>query len=235
MALATWWSGDPLPPLAPLPDFRARATADTALLARLAALDPAEVADRLAGGHRPYVATLGDTPAAYGWVAGAGATIGELGVSFTLPRGDRYLWDFATLPAWRGRGLYPHLLRAIIAAESPPAARLWIIHAPENPASARGIVKAGFAPVGDLSFRAAGGAGFRPFDDPGRARVGAALLGVPLLGAGDGPVETLAHCWHCAIEAARRALPPAAAACFRDAADERVCTCDAATGPSPTR
>jgi GNAT superfamily N-acetyltransferase len=235
MALATWWSGDLLPPLAPLPDFRAGATTDTALVARLAALDPAEVADRLAGGHRPYIATLGDAPAAYGWVAGAGATIGELGVSFTLPRGDRYLWDFATLPAWRGRGTYPHLLQAIIAAESPPAARLWIIHAPENPASARGIVKAGFAPVGELSFRAQGGAGFRPFDDPVRARVGAALLGVPLLDAAGGAGEPLAHCWHCAIEAARQDLPPAAAACFSEVLDDRPCTCGAAAGSAPAR
>ena len=226
MALATWWSGDPLPALPPLPGLRTAVTDAVPRLARLADLDQAEVAARVAGGHRPYLAWLGAEPVAYGWVAGAGATIGELGVAFTLPRGDRYLWDFATLPAWRGRGVYPHLLRGIIAEETAAgAARLWIIHAPENPASARGIVKAGFTPVGDLSFRAAGGAGFRPFDDPIRARVGAALLGVPLLGADDGPVEPLAHCWHCAIEAAQRALPPGAAACFLAARDETPCSC----------
>ena len=228
MALATWWHGDAPPALPPLPGFRAAATDDVALVARLNALDEGEVRARLAGHHRPYVAALGGEPVAYGWIAGAGATIGELGVSFTLPRGDRYLWDFATLPAWRGRGTYPHLLRAIVAAESPPAARHWIIHAPENPASARGITKAGFAPVGELSFRARGGAGFRPFDDQVRARVGAALLGVPLLDAAGGAGEPLSHCWHCAIEAARRDLPPAAAACFSDAMDDRPCTCGAA-------
>jgi GNAT superfamily N-acetyltransferase len=226
MALATWWHGDPLPALVSLPDLRATETNDIALLARLASLDPTEVAARMDSGHRPYLAWIGEEPAAYGWVAGAGATIGELGVSFVLPRGDRYLWDFATLPAWRGRGIYPHLLQAIVAAESAAgAARLWIIHAPENPASARGIVKAGFTPVGDLSFRAVGGAGFRPFDDPIRARVGAALLGVPLLGADGGPVEPLAHCWHCALEAAQRALPPGAAACFLATRDATPCSC----------
>ena len=231
MALATWWSGDPLPTLPAIPSLRAEATNDIALLARLAALDRTEVVARMDGGHRPYLARLSAEPAAYGWVAGAGATIGELGVAFTLPRGDRYLWDFATLPAWRGRGIYPQLLQGIIAAESTAmAARLWIIHAPENPASARGILKAGFAPVGDLSFRAGGGAGFRPFDDPIRARVGAALLGVPLLGEGDAPVEPLAHCWHCAIEAAQRALPPGAAACFLAARDETPCICGGAAG-----
>ena len=116
MALATWWSGDPLPALPPLPGLRTAVTDDLPLLARLADLDQAEVAARVAGGHRPYLAWLGAEPVAYGWVAGAGATIGELGVAFALPRGDRYLWDFATLPAWRGRGVYPHLLRGIIAA-----------------------------------------------------------------------------------------------------------------------
>src|SRR5262249_25891834 len=158
---------------------------------------------RQARGHQPYIALLGEAPVAYGWVAGAGATIGELGVSFVLPRGDRYLWDFATLPTWRGRGLYPHLLQGIIAAEAARAARLWIIHAPENRASCRGIAKAGFAPIGELSFRADGTAGFRPHDRPERARVGAALLGVPLLDADGATTEPLATCWHCAIEAAR--------------------------------
>jgi GNAT superfamily N-acetyltransferase len=226
MALATWWSGDPLPTLPPLPTFRAAVTTDIPLLARLAALDPAEVAARIAENHRPYLARLSEKPVAYGWVAGAGATIGELGVAFTLPRGDRYLWDFATLPDWRGRGIYPHLLHGIIAAESAMGAtRLWIIHAPENPASARGIVKAGFAPVGDLSFRATGGAGFRPFADPLRAGVGAALLGVPLLGEDADPLEPLAHCWHCAIEVAQHALPPGAAACFLAVRDETPCIC----------
>src|SRR5690242_17487164 len=135
MALATWWAGDQLPALAPLPGCRAAVTAEIDALAQLARLDPAEVRARLAGGHRPYVAALDGVPAGYGWVAGTGATIGELGVSFALPRGDRYLWDFATLSAWRGRGLYPHLLQGIIAAEASGAARLWIIHAPENRAS----------------------------------------------------------------------------------------------------
>ena len=39
MALATWWAGDPLPELAPLPGFRAVVAEDIGTLARLAALD----------------------------------------------------------------------------------------------------------------------------------------------------------------------------------------------------
>src|SRR5947208_3034051 len=112
MALASWWPGDQLPTLAPLPGFRAAITADIEAFARLAGLDPAEVRARLGGGHRPYVAFIDGIPASYGWVAGAG--------------------------------------------------------------------------------------------------------------------EPLAPCWHCAIEAARRDLPPAAAACFSDVLDDRPCTCGAA-------
>jgi GNAT superfamily N-acetyltransferase len=222
MALATWWAGDQIPALAPLPSFAAAITTDIGAMARLAGFDPAEVRARLDGGHRPYVASLDGIPAGYGWVAGTGATIGELGVSFVLPRGDRYLWDFATLPAWRGRGLYPHLLQRIMTAET---ARLWIIHAPENRASCRGIAKAGFAPVGELSFRADGLAGFRPHDRPERARVGAALLGVPLLDANGMATEPLAPCWHCAIEAARHELPASAAACWAGAGYDTPCRC----------
>ena len=227
MALATWWAGDSLPTLAPLPGFRAKIIADGDAMARLAELDPAEVRARLDGGHWPYVATLDGIPAGYGWVAGAGATIGEMGISFVLPRGDRYLWDFATLPAWRGRGLYPHLLQGIIAVEAAEAARLWIIHAPENRASCRGIARAGFAPVGEISFRADGSVGFRPVDWSARARVGAALLGVPLLDPIGAPTESLAPCWHCAIEAAHRDLPPSAAACWAGSGHDTPCRCTA--------
>src|SRR5690554_1102890 len=114
MALATWWRGDDLPALTPLQDFTAGPTDDAGLLARLAALEIAEVQRRLDEGHRPYVAWLGGEPVAYGWVATHTAEVGELDVVITLPQGECYLWDFATLPAWRGRGIYPRLLQAIL-------------------------------------------------------------------------------------------------------------------------
>jgi GNAT superfamily N-acetyltransferase len=231
MALAAFWQGDPLPSLAPLPGFRAEQTDDIALIARLARLAPAEVRRRMDTGHRAYVGYLNDVPAAYGWVAGMGAEIGELGVAFVLPAGDRYLWDFATLPEWRGRGIYPHLLRAIIAGEMD-AQRLWIIHAPENVPSCKGIARAGFVPVGELSFRAVGDAGFIPYLGNARPRVGAALLGVPLLDPSQPAPEPLAPCWHCPIAAATAALRADTAACWPDTAEtgatrSPACTCAA--------
>jgi GNAT superfamily N-acetyltransferase len=232
MALAAYGKDDHLPVLVPLPGFLAAQSDDVALIAHLTRLEPAEVRQRLNAGHRAYVGYLDDVPTVYGWVAGVGAEIGELGVSFVLPAGDRYLWDFATLPDWRGRGIYPHLLQAIIASERD-AQRLWIIHAPENLPSCKGIARAGFVPVGELSFRADGDAGFIPYLDNARPRISATLLGVPLLDPSGSAPEPLAPCWHCPIAAARAEQRPDAAACWPDTAETGAtrfpaCTCAAA-------
>ena len=222
MAFATWWRGDQLPTLAPLyavlfenerfqsqnsrsqtttrlATFFANPTGDAALLARLANLELVEVQSRLSRGHRPYVAWLENQPVAYGWVATHTAHIGELDLTITLPRGERYLWDFATLPAWRGRGIYPHLLQTILRAESSEAARFWIIAAPENRASSAGIAKAGFIGVAHLSFQRAGQPGLVAMTNGDRVSAAAELLRLPLLPAE--PQLALSPCWHCAIDA----------------------------------
>jgi AraC-like DNA-binding protein/GNAT superfamily N-acetyltransferase len=125
-------------------------------MAALQGRDPREMARRLAGGHRAYVASRDGAPAAWGWVATRSADIGELGSAFEVPAGERYLWNFVTLPAHRGQGIYPRLLEAIVRAESREAERFWIAYAPENHASGAGIRKAGFVALAELSFDAAG-------------------------------------------------------------------------------
>ena len=80
---------------------------------------------------------------AYGWVATRVASIGELKLTITLSSSDRYLWDFATLPEWQGRSLYPHLLQANLHHERE-AERFWIIYAPEKLPWGAGMRKAGF-------------------------------------------------------------------------------------------
>ncbi len=232
MALFTWWRGDPLPALRELDGFHAAATADAHLVARLAGLELTEVRRRLIGHHRPYVAYLGTTLVAYGWVALEGAEIGELELQFVLPAGDRYLWDFKTLPAWRGRGIYPRLLQTILRAEEHSAERFWIIHAPENGASQVGIEKAGFRLAGELSFRRGGGVGLVPGSLNGRARVGATLLGVPLieeLRIAVAHEQPLAPCWQCVIAARESGAGDADVACWTPQPDALVaappCTC----------
>jgi GNAT superfamily N-acetyltransferase len=189
MALATWWAADTLLDLTPLSNFQVRLAADDAQLASINHISLAEVEQRRSAGHLPYVGYVDETAVTYGWVATREASIGELNLTFPIATDNRYLWDFATLPDWQGKRLYPRLLQAIVQTER--AERFWIIHAPENRPSGAGIQKAGFRAVGQLSFQRDNSLGLIPFDLPERARIGAALLGVPLIEDG------LSPCWRC--------------------------------------
>ena len=191
MALATWWRGDAVPPLSPLPGFRVEASRDQHLIAHINQLAQHEVRQRLHMGHQPYLAYIEQTPVGYGWMATQEASIGELDIRFALPATERYLWDFATLPEWQGYGIYPRLLQHILMQQSSTVERVWIIYAPENSPSGAGMTKAGLLPVGQLSFRSDGGVGLAPFDSLERAQAGAALLGIPLI------ERVLAPCWRC--------------------------------------
>lgn len=139
-----WWLGDPLPKLNPLDGFLAAVNDDVNLLAQLHNLDTVEMQRRFDEDNLCYVAYLNGVPAGYGWVATMVARIIEVGLSWTLAPQDRHLWDFVTLPAYRGRGVYPHLLQAILRTESQKAEHFWIGHSGNNLASQRGIIKAGF-------------------------------------------------------------------------------------------
>jgi GNAT superfamily N-acetyltransferase len=179
LAVCAWWRDDHIPTLAPLPGIRIARSDDARLIARLAGITKDEAADRLRDRHQLYLGWLHDQPVAYGWSATRRASIDEIGRSFRIPSGDRYLWDFATLPAWRGYGIYPRLLQAIIRVEHNDAEHFWIAFLPVNHASERGIAKAGFRPAGAVV--AAGRALRLAACGPvARARSGAALLGVPL-------------------------------------------------------
>jgi hypothetical protein len=127
-------------------------------------------------------------PVAYGWSAHRSAVIGELGITLRLSDGERYLWDFVTLPEWRGRGIYAGMLQAIPAQEAD-AHRFWIGHDFDNRASARGILKAGFQPVNALYRTAEGRFVLYAYPEvegrPAvlkRAAAGAEVLGLPLAG-----------------------------------------------------
>ena len=192
MSFATFWSEDTLTPIGSLPGVTAGPTSDWDELAEINHISRAEVIDRINNGHRPYVARMDGQPGAYGWLATRKISIGELDINVELPPDDRYLWDFATLPDWQGRGLYPRLLQAILEQEIQNAKRFWIIHAPENLPSGAGMSKAGFEFVGQLSFTADGKVGLAPYSDSTeRARIGADLLQVPLI------ESVLAPCWSC--------------------------------------
>jgi len=120
------------------------------LLALMGGTTVNDVTSRIANDHVAFVAYLNGTPAAFGWMARGKAFIGELSHELILPVGNRYLWNFRTMEAFRGVGIYPALLQFIIDQEKHKASCFWIIHAPENGSSLNGIKKAGFEYVGRL-------------------------------------------------------------------------------------
>lgn len=174
----TWWRGDPLPVLSPVPDLVAAPTDDEPLVATVMGTDAETVRERMRRDHRPWLARIGDEPVGWGWVAASEAAIDELGIAITLPPGERYLWDFVTQPSWRGRGVYSALLHAILAQEG--AARSWIGHDVGNVGSARGIEKAGFRQVGAVRRMGDGHLAFVPEGPADRAEAAATLLGLPV-------------------------------------------------------
>src|SRR5215207_3842860 len=190
MPFAARYRDDPLPPIESLVGLVIRREEDAAVMAALQKRQPNEIARRFDDGHRAYVAVRDGELAAWGWVATRRAEIGELGSTFTIPAGERYLWNFVTLEAHRGLGIYPRLLDAIVRTESREAERFWIAYAPENHSSGAGIRKAGFVSLAELSFDAAGRAALRSIV-PGAARVASRVLGLPEAR------EALAPCWRC--------------------------------------
>jgi len=129
---------------------------DAALLSGLGNTTEKEVLKRISNDNIAFVAYIHNRPAGFGWMAKSSAKIGELNHEFALPKKNRYLWNFRTLAEYRGLGIYPTLLQHIVQYDRDAANRFWIIHAPENKSSLKGIVKAGFEYVGKLYAKADG-------------------------------------------------------------------------------
>lgn len=123
---------------------------DVLMLSKLCNTSTEEISTRLANGNVAFVAFIYDEPAAFGWMATDVAKIGELNHEFYLPKGNRYLWNFRTFEKFRGIGIYPALLQYILQNNDETTTRFWIIHAPENIASLKGIRKVGFKYAGKL-------------------------------------------------------------------------------------
>jgi hypothetical protein len=105
MAPSIYWVEDTLSPLPALPGFNVVIYFDLHEHNRINRTSQSEGLTRLKDGHLPNFARMWGQRVGYGWVATRKASIGELDLTFELPPDDRYLWDFAALPAWQGRGL----------------------------------------------------------------------------------------------------------------------------------
>jgi GNAT superfamily N-acetyltransferase len=113
--------------------------------------DATEVLQRFATGRCCYAALIGDILAAYAWVTFDREEIGELGLHIRLAPGEAYIWDCATLPAYRGLRLYPAMLTHIVSElRAEGLSRIWIGADVDNAASQIGMSLAGFVPVADI-------------------------------------------------------------------------------------
>jgi ribosomal protein S18 acetylase RimI-like enzyme len=132
--------------------FERASVAEAAELTEAMGLDgPAPVLERLARGSRCYVARVDGALASYGWVSFGEEWISELAMHIRLAPGDVYIWDCATLPAYRGQGLYPALLGHMVnELRAEGLHRAWIGADTGSVASQKGIVRAGFQPIADF-------------------------------------------------------------------------------------
>jgi GNAT superfamily N-acetyltransferase len=115
--------------------------------------DARAVTDRLDIGRRCFVACVGGSIAAYGWVSRGEERIGELERPFHMAADEAYIWDCATLPPHRRKGLYGALLSHMVAAlRDGGVERIWIGASLRNRPSVRGFESAGFQPVITLTY-----------------------------------------------------------------------------------
>jgi len=110
-----------------------------------------EIISRLESGRQCYAARVDGQIVAYGWVSFEHEDIGELNLRTKLVPGEAYIWDCATVPAFRGNLLYSALLVYILGnLRTQNICRAWIGADLDNIASQKGIARAGFHHVADL-------------------------------------------------------------------------------------
>jgi hypothetical protein len=110
-----------------------------------------EVQKRFESGRRCYAMRVNGLVAAYGWVSFGEEFVGELNLRLRLLPSEAYIWDCATLPAFRRNHLYSVLLSFIVRElQKESFSRAWIGADLDNMPSQRGIALAGFTCVADL-------------------------------------------------------------------------------------
>ncbi len=112
-----------------------------------------EILGRFKSGRRCYTARVEEKLVAYGWVSFGEEYVGELHLRLRLKPEEAYIWDCATIPAFRRQRLYSALLSFILQDLREPGSQLeraWIGANLDNEPSQRGIARAGFHRVAGL-------------------------------------------------------------------------------------
>jgi hypothetical protein len=87
------------------------------------------------------------------WTTTSSAWTRELRGRVTPPAGAAYVYESFTVPAARGRGLYPFALASICARLAGRIETIWVAVEADNPASLRAVSKAGFEAAFRRSYR----------------------------------------------------------------------------------
>ncbi len=145
---------EPVPVVTPeVPAAFRRAGPDLApaLVSAMDGVSSGGLIKRFENGRRCYIAQVEDQIAAYGWVSLDDEHIGELNLRIKLLPGEVYIWDCATIPAFRRKHLYSALLGYIIEElRAEGLCRAWIGADMDNRPSQQGMARAGFHHVADL-------------------------------------------------------------------------------------
>ena len=136
-------------------EFREATDADGPHYARVIGTDsPRTFARRLTADTRCFIVLLDDTLVHASWTTTRAAWTREIRAYLCPPSGDAYVYESFTSPSARGRGVYPFALRHIAATfERQGFARLWVAVEAHNAGSRRAVVKAGFEPAFEISYR----------------------------------------------------------------------------------
>jgi len=114
---------------------------------------PESIRARFETGRRCFCLRVARQIAAYGWVTRGRESVGELEREFDLQDDEVYIWDCATVPAFRRQRCYTNLLNRMIRQLHHEAiGRIWIGASRHNQPSIRGIVGAGFHHVMDMLY-----------------------------------------------------------------------------------
>lgn len=145
----------PLPaavvPRAPVTFRRVGCEVAEELASAMGLADPTPVFQRLRRGRHCYIGRSEGQIVAYGWITFDEEVIGGLDLRVRLLPGEAYIWDCATLPAYRGQRLYPALLTCMQRElQDAGCRRIWIGMDADNLPSRAGVARAGFQHVVDI-------------------------------------------------------------------------------------
>lgn len=146
---------EPLPtavePRVPVTFMRAGPEIAGELAAAMSFPDAAPILQRFGLGRHCSIGRSEDRLVTYGWITFDEELIGGLDLRVRLLPGEAYIWDCATLPASRGRRLYPALLSHMQRElQRAGLRRIWIGMDADNLPSQAGVALAGFQHVIDI-------------------------------------------------------------------------------------